>query len=229
MNWPMYDNGALGGLLLGLLFGYVLEGGGLGSPRKLLAQFSFRDWTVFKVMFSAVIVCAVGLWAFEWLGLIGSRSVYIPTLFIWATALGGLLIGAGFAIGGYCPGTSAVGLASGRGDAVSFILGMMAGTAIFALGFDPLTPIYTAGQGPGGQTLPQLLGLSELLTIIGLVLIGVAGWGLGSWMERRLGGPLTAEEILKPENRQPGAKAEIHSDGPDARVADPHHRPANAP
>lgn len=195
MSFPIYDNGAMAGLFLGVLFGFVLEGAGFGSSRKLMAQFHLKDWAVFKVMLTAVIVCAFGLWLAEILAIIGPASVFIPTLFLWATALGGVLIGAGFAIGGYCPGTSAVGLASGRGDAASFILGMMAGTAVFAAGFEPLNALYTAAEGPGGQTLPDLFGVPDWLVILVLGLMAAAAWRLGTRFERSLGGPLSAEEV----------------------------------
>lgn len=211
MSFPIYDNGAMAGLFLGVLFGFVLEGAGFGSSRKLMAQFHLKDWAVFKVMLTAVIVCALGLWIAESLAIIGPKSVYIPTLYLWATALGGVLIGAGFAIGGYCPGTSAVGLASGRGDAASFILGMMAGTIIFAAGFESLTPLYTATEGPGGQTLPELFGAPDWLVILALALMAAAAWRLGTRFERAFGGPLLSEEVtadpdLLTGNSRPGAE-----------------------
>ena len=108
---------------------------------------------------------------------------------------GGLLIGAGFAIGGYCPGTSAVGLASGRGDAASFILGMMAGTGVFAAGFDLLSPLYMEAKGPDGQTLPDLLGAPDWLVILVLGFMAAAAWRIGTRFERTLGGPLSAEDV----------------------------------
>jgi uncharacterized membrane protein YedE/YeeE len=107
MNWPLYDNGVLSGPFLGLLFGLALEGAGFGSARKLTAQVTLRDFSVFKVMFTAVVVATIGLWLSEIFGLIAPHSVYIPTLFLWSMALGGVLIGTGFALGGYCPGTPA--------------------------------------------------------------------------------------------------------------------------
>lgn len=195
MSFPLYDNGAMAGLFLGVLFGFVLEGAGFGSARKLMAQFDLTDWSVLKVMLTAVVVCAAGLWMAEFLAIIRPNSVYIPTLYLWATALGGLLIGAGFAIGGYCPGTSAVGLASGRGDAAIFILGMMAGTVIFAAGFEPLNPLYTAAEGPGGQTLPDLLGAPDWLVILILGFMAAAASHVGTRFERTLGGPLSAADI----------------------------------
>ena len=196
MSWPLYDGGIWPAVLLGLLFGLALEGGGMGSPRKLAAQFTLRDFTIFKVMFSALIVAAVGLWLTGVLGGIAPRSVYIPTLFFWSVAAGGALIGAGFAIGGYCPGTSAVGLASGRWDALAFIAGMVAGVAVFAGVYDLIEPLYQAAPGPEGQTLDQLLGVPVPAILIVLTAVAVVGFWLGSRMEARFGGPLRAEDIV---------------------------------
>ncbi|HZD90594.1 MAG TPA: DUF6691 family protein, partial [Pseudolabrys sp.] len=132
MSIPIYDEGVASGLLSGVLFGYVLEHAGFASPRKLTAQFRFSDWSVFKVMFTAVIVAAIGLYGAMALGLMQPNGVFIPTTYFWATLAGGALIGAGMAVGGYCPGTSAVALASGRFDALFFMAGMVIGTGLFA-------------------------------------------------------------------------------------------------
>lgn len=192
MSLPLYDAGVASGLLAGVLFGYALEGGGLASPKKLTAQFQLVDWTVFKVMFSAVLVCAVGLWLLRSFGVIGAASVYVPSTFFWATLGGGVLIGAGFALGGYCPGTSAAAAATGRLDALVFIVGMVLGTWVFAVAFEPLKPFYFAAPGPQAQTLGKLFGLPDLFVLAVLIVAAVVLWRLGSAVERRLGGPISA-------------------------------------
>ena len=148
MSLPLYDGGVASGLLSGLLFGYVLENAGFGSPRKLTAQFRFSDWSVFKVMFTAIIVAAIGLYGATEIGLLQANGVFIPTTFLWATLTGGALVGAGMAIGGYCPGTSTVGLATGRLDGLFFIVGMVIGVGLFAGVFDPIKSFYEAAAGP---------------------------------------------------------------------------------
>ena len=217
MTLPLYDNGAIAGLLVGMLFGYVLEGAGFGSPRKLTAQFSLRDWAVFKVMFTAVIVAAAGLWLFQAAGIIAANAVFVPTLFFWAIGLGGVLIGAGFALGGYCPGTSTVGLFSGRGDALVFIVGMIIGTILFAVWFEPLDALYRAAEGPKGQTLMDLTGLPTWAILGVLVVMAIGGFMVGNWCERRFGGPLSADQVMHGLSSEAG-------DGSDAG----HDRPAVA-
>ncbi len=196
MNLPMYDNGLLSGLLAGFLFGYVLEGAGFGSPRKLTGQFFLKDWSVFKIMFTAVIVAAFGLWLFETLGWMRPHAAFVPTLLIYGTVLGGALIGLGFVLGGYCPGTSAVGFASGRLDAFVFMLGMVAGSSLFAGVFDDIRGLALAAVEPRGLTLPQLFGVPAILVIAGLAVIAFLGWKVGSMVEKKFGGPYGVEEVL---------------------------------
>ncbi len=195
MSLPFYDEGVASGVLSGLLFGYVLESAGFGSPRKLTAQFRFTDWSVFKVMFTAIIVAAIGLAVATATGVLAANSIFIPTTFFWATLTGGALVGAGMAIGGYCPGTSAVGLASGRLDGFFFMAGMVLGTGVFAALFEPIKGFYLAGQGPQAQTLSQLFGAPTWLVLGVLIVIAVLGFVIGTRLERANGGALTAEQL----------------------------------
>ena len=120
MNGLFTAGGPLVAVLLGFGFGFVLERAGFGSGCKLTAQFRLTDWSVFKVMFTAIVFTAVGIYALEQLGLLQAEAIYVPIPYLWAIAVGGALIGAGFAVGGYCPGTSAVGVMTGRIDAIVF-------------------------------------------------------------------------------------------------------------
>lgn len=195
MSLPIYDDGVASGLICGVLFGYVLESAGFASPRKLTAQLRLSDWAVFKVMFTAIIVAAIGLYTATELGVIKQTSVYIPTTFFWATLTGGALIGAGMAVGGYCPGTSTVAFASGRLDALVFMVGMVLGTGLFARVFDGIKGFYFAGEGPQGQTLSALFGIPSWAVLVILVLAAVGGFALGARLERASGGSLTAEQL----------------------------------
>jgi len=196
MSFPLGDNGLLSGLLMGILFGYVLEGGGLSSPRKLTGQFTLKDWTVFKVMFTAVIVAAAGLWLLETGGFMKATSLYIPTPFYGAMAAGGALIGAGFALGGYCPGTSAAALGTGRGDAAVFIVGMIAGTWAYAGVFDAIKPFALGAKGPARQTVSELIGVPDIVVIVAMVVMAAAGWFVAVRMEKARGGPIKVEDVL---------------------------------
>lgn len=194
MTLPAYDSGAWAALALGALFGLALEGGGLSSPRKLTAQFVFRDFTVLKVMLTAVVTCAAGLWLLRAAGVV-TGGVYIPTPYYWAFLAGGALIGVGFVIGGYCPGTSAVGFVGGRLDALVFMAGMGVGVAIFAGGFSWLKPFYTAARGPKAQTVDGLLGVPAWLIILVMAAATAAIFVYGSRLEKRLGGAIDARDL----------------------------------
>ena len=185
MNGLFAAGGPLVAVLLGFGFGFVLERAGFGSGCKLTAQFRLTDWSVFKVMFTAIVFTAVGIYALEQLGLLQAEAIYVPIPYLWAIAVGGALIGAGFAVGGYCPGTSAVGVMTGRIDAIVFFVGLLVGTYLFAALFPQLDALTTAGEFTQGDRLPELLGLPEWLVLAALVAAAVGVFFLGGWFERR--------------------------------------------
>jgi len=184
----------LSGVLLGFGFGFVLERAGFGSGCKLTAQFRLTDWSVFKVMFTAIVFAAVGLYALEWGGLVDAGGIYVPAPYLWAIAAGGAAIGVGFAVGGYCPGTAMVGITTGRVDAIVFFAGLLIGTFAFAGLFGWVEPLTTAGELTKGDRLPELLGLPEWIVLVVLVGAAVGVFYLGGWFERRA--RATSEEAL---------------------------------
>ncbi len=186
----------LSGLLLGAGFGFVLERAGFGSPCKLTAQFRLTDWSVFKVMFTAIVVAAVGLMIFEKTGVIQVEDLFVPPAFLGAAALGGALVGVGFAVGGYCPGTSVVGFVSGRIDAAIFLLGLLLGTWLFAGFFDSLEPLTVLGEYLNAETLPEAFNVSDLTINIIMILAAIGVFALGTFMEKRSVGPVTAQQAV---------------------------------
>lgn len=175
MSIPLDSLGVISGLGLGFLFGFVLESAGFGSACKLTAQLRFQDWAVFKVMFTAILVAAAGLYLLQALGQINLGNVFIPSVYLWGTLLGGVGVGAGMAVGGYCPGTSAVALFSGKLDGLLFLLGIGFGTLIFN-GVYPYVGHWAYAQtGPSALTLPQFLHLpsAAVLAILAAILVGV--------------------------------------------------------
>jgi hypothetical protein len=185
MTLPMMNEGALSGLVLGFMFGYVLQRAGFSSPCKLTGQLRLTDWTVFKVMFTAILVAAGGLALLEGAGVVDAANVFTPTNYMWAVLAGGALVGVGFAVGGYCPGTSMVALSSGKVDAALFLFGLVAGTWVFAGAYEALEDFLYAAEGPESQTLPQLLGLPVWVVLAVLIAVAIGGWMLGNRLERR--------------------------------------------
>lgn len=195
MDIPFHETGIASGLLSGFLFGYVLENAGFGSPCKLTAQFRLSDWSVFKVMFSAIVVAAIGMYLLRLTGFAEAGNFYITPPLLGAAAIGGILIGTGFAVGGYCPGTSVVALFSGRLDALLFVVGVVVGTWLFAGVYDQVEWLTALGEVES-ETLPELTGIPEWAVLIGMTLAAIAVFIVGSQFERRLQGPLRADQVI---------------------------------
>jgi hypothetical protein len=186
-------NDIFSGLLLGMAFGFILERAGFGNPNKLTGQFRLTDWSVFKVMFTAIVFAAVGLLVLESFGLVDSASLFVPPAFLGAAALGGAFVGAGFAIGGYCPGTSVVGLMSGRIDAGIFLFGLLLGTVIFAGIYPSIEFLTSLGEYTTADTLTDAFNISGLAIDMGMVVAAIGVFILGSWMEKKSKGPVSSQ------------------------------------
>lgn len=140
-------------LAIGAAFGFTLERAGLGTAPKLAGQFYLADFTVMKVMFTAIVVAMTGAFWLGRLGLLDLANIFVPETFLLPQLAGGAIFGAGFLIAGLCPGTSCVAAASGRGDGLAVMGGMLAGIAAAGLAF---SSFYTR-TAFGAWTLPQLL------------------------------------------------------------------------
>jgi hypothetical protein len=171
---------------LGTGFGFSLERAGFGSARKLTAVFYFYDMAVVKVMFTAIVTAMAGLFVLASAGMLDLAELYVEPTSLVAQALGGLVFGAGFILGGYCPGTSIAAVATGRKDGIAFALGMLAGV----LAYVELTPgidDWIKANAQGEMTLPSVTGLSMgwfVLAFVAFLLF--AGWGMKQ-LEKRFG------------------------------------------
>lgn len=116
---------------LGMGFGVVLELAGFGNSTKLAGQFYLRDMTVLKTMFSAILTACLLMFASAALGLLDFSEIFVNQTYLWPGIVGGLVMGVGFVIGGYCPGTSAVSAASLKLDGILFLLGTVVGATLF--------------------------------------------------------------------------------------------------
>ena len=171
MNAPLYEYGLFGegtslivAVVIGFFFGLFLERGGLGNPHKLTGVFYFTDFTVPKVMFTAMLVAAGGLYLLSDLKIMDIGKVWIVPTFFWPQIAGGFLFGLGFLVSGYCPGTAVAGLGGGRLDALVALFGIAAGSLCFAVVFPSLEEFYLS-SGMGSITLPRLIGINHWLII----------------------------------------------------------------
>lgn len=201
--------GLLTAVVLGFLFGFSLERGGFGNARKLAAQFYLYDMTVFKVMFTAILVAMVGLYSLVGLGYMNLDLLWINPTFVWAQLVGGFLLGVGFIMSGLCPGTSVVSAASGRWDAVVTMLGIFAGTAVFAVAadvFPALERLYGAGS-MDVSLVHDLLGVKPLVFALGVIAVAGAGFVGAEKLEELFGSRYDALELTPPS--RPRIKLEL--------------------
>lgn len=175
-------------VLIGVGFGFVLERSGFGNPRKLVAIFYLRDFAVLKVMFTAIVVCMLGLLYFSVFGWIDLDQVYLLPTYVWPQIVGGLLLGVGFVMGGYCPTTSVVATVSGKLDALIFLVGMVLGSVLFAELFPLLEGLYEAGD-LGSIRLSTVLRINSGIVALLASLLAVAAFWIGEKTEKKFGDP----------------------------------------
>ena len=160
------------GAFFGVIFGFMLQKGGVAKYHILLGALLLEDFTVVKVMLTAIIVGSIGVFSMHAMGLV---KLHIKPTRYAANIIGGLLFGVGFALLGYCPGTGAAALGQGNWDAIVGVLGLMAGSYIFAECSGWLGKTVMKWGDRGKLMLPELLGmrLSMFLLIFVPVLIVV--------------------------------------------------------
>ncbi len=158
------------GLVTGFVFGVLLQKGRVTKYEVIVGQFLGRDFSVVKIMGSAVVVGSIGIYA-----LLPTEAVnlHIKPL-MWAGILiGGLLFGIGMAVLGYCPGTGVAACGEGRKDAYVGVLGMLLGAAVYVTLYPNLSKLAESLGDAGQLTLPQLTGTSPWLWIIPLAVIAI--------------------------------------------------------
>ncbi|MBU0513127.1 MAG: YeeE/YedE family protein [Proteobacteria bacterium] len=173
-------------LLIGFLFGVVLERAGFGNPRRVTDVFYLRDMAVLKVMFTAVVVAMLGLLYLAWFGWLDLGQVHVPATFLWAQIIGGLGMGVGFVVGGYCPTTSLVATVSGRIDGLVFIAGLLIGSIIWAEGYGLWKGLRLIGDY-GQIKLDSVLGLPLGIVALLVVVLALVAFVVAGRLERRFG------------------------------------------
>ena len=170
--------------LIGIGFGFVLESNGFSSSRRLAGMFYGYDTTVLKVFFTAAIVGGLGLLFLSLFGKIDLNYIYINPTFLYSAIGGGVIMGVGFILGGYCPGTSFCAAAIGKIDAMAFIGGIFIGIFAFTEGF-PLWEEFFYAKNMGSPVLPEVLGTSRGVFMLGLIIVALGMFWVGEWAEKR--------------------------------------------
>ncbi len=191
-------------LLLGIGFGYVLEQAGFSSSRKLAGVFYGYDFVVLRVFFTAGVTAMVGLTFLSFMGWIDMSLVYINPLYLWPALAGGAIMGLGFILGGYCPGTSIVAATVGKIDAMLFLVGAVTGIFIFGHYYNDWESFYS-GSFMGNPFIYETLGMSRSWFAFALVLVAVLAFAITQRIEDNVN--QTPKEIIsqRPSYVLPGA------------------------
>jgi hypothetical protein len=162
----------------GLVFGFLLQKGGVAKFHVLIGALLFQDFTVIKVMLSAILVGMIGVFALRAMGVV---ELKVRPTRLGANILGGLIFGIGFACSGYCPGTGAAALGQNNWDAFFMVMGMIAGSFVFAMASGSMAQTVNQWGDHGKILLPDVFRtrLTPFLVVFGLLLI------TGLWLLER--------------------------------------------
>ena len=177
--------GLIFAFIIGIGFGFALERGGFGNAKILAAQFYFTNMRVLKVMFTAILTAMLGVFFLTWIGYLDFSLIYMSDTYILPQILGGLLLGVGFVVGGYCPGTSFVSASTGRFDGLIFLGGVAAGIFVFGEIFPSITDFFYSTH-LGKVTLPDFLNLSYGMVVFLVVLMALGAFAAAEWGERKM-------------------------------------------
>ena len=174
-------------LAIGFAFGFILESSGFGDSRLLAAQFYFRELRVLKVMFTAIVVAMLLVFWSTALGWLDYDQLWVNPTYLWPGIVGGLIMGAGFIIGGYCPGTSLVSAVTLKVDGMFFLLGNVTGIIIFGETVEFINSFWNSGY-LGFFTLPELLHLDTGVVVVLVTCMALAMFAGFEWLRRKLYG-----------------------------------------
>lgn len=158
------------GMITGIIFGFLLQKARVIRYDKQLGALRLMDMTIVKYMFTTVLVAMVGVYLLKDLGLV---KLSIKTTILGGNIIGGLIFGIGWALLGYCPGTSLGALGEGRYDSIWGIIGMLAGAAVFAELFPLMKRTVLTWGNYGKITIPGILGINHWIVIVIVIILGI--------------------------------------------------------
>ena len=173
-------------LLIGIAFGAVLEMSGFGQSTKLAAQFYFKDMTVFKVMFTGIIVAMSLVFLTSAVGLLDYNLVWVNPTYLWPGIVGGLVMGVGFIVGGFCPGTSLVSAATLKLDGIMFVAGVFFGIFMFGETVGSYEDFWYSSY-LGRYTLPELFDVSTSAMVMFIIVAAVIAFLAAEYVEQIFG------------------------------------------
>src|SRR5512139_3860865 len=190
--------------VIGFAFGFTLEMSGFGNSKKLAAQFYFTEMTVLKVMFTAIVTAMVLTFGAVGLGLLDFSQVWVNPTYLASGIVGGLIMGVGFIVGGFCPTTSIAATATGKIDVMFFLGGGLVGAFLFGETEHPFDNWYTNAGYYGRLTLDQVFNLPVGVVVMLIVLMALFMFWGAEQLERIFGKKELSKE---PKIRIAGAAA----------------------
>lgn len=172
-------------VLLGMGFGFTLEASGFSSSRKIMGTFFGYDFVVLRVFFTAAITAMIGIIYFDYMGWMDASLLYINPYYVYAAILGGLIMGAGFSLGGFCPGTSFCGVAIGKIDALMFTVGLFLGVFLFSEVYGLFEGIYNS-HFLGDIKIYEMIGMKETVFAALLVMAAIGMFLGAAWVEKKV-------------------------------------------
>lgn len=181
-------------LIIGIGFGFALEQAGFSSSRKLAGMFYGYDTTVIKVFFTAAVVALIGSQMLSYLGVLNLNQVFVNEFYVTSAIVGGVIMGAGFIMGGFCPGTGLSALSIGKIDAMIFFAGALTGAFLFAETY-PLIQDLANASYRGPVKVNEALGLSTGMFIFILIAAAVLMFWIAELAEKRFARPDITNEL----------------------------------
>src|SRR5574339_992352 len=173
--------------VIGFAFGFTLEMSGFCDSRKLAAQFYFTELTVLKVMFTAIVTAMVLLFGAVSLGILNFNQVWVNPTYLWSGFLGGLIMGVGFIVGGFCPTTSLAAASTGKVDGMFFVLGGFFGAFLFGETERYFDNWYNNAGYLGRLTRDQVFHLPVGVVVLLVVLMALFMFWGAEQLERLIG------------------------------------------
>jgi uncharacterized protein len=172
-------------LLLGVGFGFALEASGFSSSRKIMGTFFGYDFVVLRVFFTAAVTAMIGILYFDYMGWMDASLLYINPYYVMSAIIGGIIMGFGFALGGFCPGTSFCGVAIGKIDAMVFLGGLFIGVFIFSELYPLFETIYNS-HNKGGAMIYDMLGMRKTVFAFLLIVAAVGMFYGAAFVEKKV-------------------------------------------
>jgi len=189
---PLIPNGIITGnwdfvvaILLGIAFGFILEASGFSSSRNITGVFYGYNFVVLRVFFTAVIVAMVGILYFDYFGWLDLTKIFILPTYLTPMIVGGVIMGVGFILGGFCPGTSFAAIAIGKLDALFFTIGLYLGIYLFSISFPLFANFYDSGN-MGNVTFTDVTGISASWFAFAFTAIALAAFWGTAVIEKRI-------------------------------------------